>query len=70
MAKADQPEPVTLPTPAPKAEDASLDVASDLLTESLKRRKGRKASFLTQGQRSTTAKQNSLLGSSSSLGTK
>jgi len=67
MGKNDQPV-EQQKTPDPITKDATLDVAGDLLKERLSSRKGRKASFLTAGQRKS--KTNSLLGQSSTLGVK
>jgi len=68
MGKGDLPDP--LPTPAPRAQGAGDEVASDLMEEVTKKRKGRKASFLTTGQRLETKKKpaNSLLGTTDTLG--
>ena len=59
MGKNDQPDPI--PTPAPKATEATEETAFDLMAESMKGRHGRKASFLTSKQRSKS-NTNSLLG--------
>lgn len=64
MAKNEQP--AQQPTPDPRSTDITDEVASDLMSDSMKRRKGRKASFLTSGQRSNT-NTNSLLGNNNNI---
>lgn len=62
MGKQDTPKPA--PIPDPVAEDVTDSIAEDLMEERNKDKKGRTASLLTSGQKSSK-KSRSLLGNSS-----